>query len=197
MFVSSSTSRGRLLLAIWGVWALGGLGFAQVETVDMMNLSDVAFVPNEAMLTEKVNDIAAWHDEAFGDSYLLVGCENGTALFKMTLDGMPLYMGKMETATVASIWRDIKVIHDHAYVVSEAPMHGTQILDLTARELGNQSQAHKSGRPMQSAGPSVAHNAVSFEEESLLILVGSDWFGGGAAIFDVQNPRPAAARRRK
>ena len=35
----------------------------------------------------------------------------------------------------------------------------------------------------------MAHNAVSFEEESLLILVGSDWFGGGAAIFDVQNPQ--------
>lgn len=189
MFVSSSTHSGRLLLATWGVWALCGLGLAQVETVDMMNLSHVAFVPNDAMLTDKVNDIAAWHDDDFGDSYLLVGCENGTALFKMAPDGMPLYMGKMATATVASLWRDIKVIHDHAFVVSEAPMHGTQILDLTALRAWEPVTGPQDWFPDANLpGPSVAHNAVSFEEESLLILVGSDWFGGGAAIFDVQNP---------
>ena len=190
MFVSLSTQLGRLLLAAWGFWALCGLGFAQVETVDMLNFSQVAFVPNERMLTGKVNDSAVWHDEPFGDSYLLVGCENGTALFKMTPDGMPLYMGKMATATVASLWRDIKVIHNHAYVVSEAPLHGTQILDLTALRLWEPGMPPQEWLPdAVFPGPSVAHNAVAFEDESLLILVGSDWFGGGAAIFDVQNPQ--------
>ena len=108
----------------------------------------------------------------------------------MTPDGMPLYMGKLATATVASLWRDIKVIHDHAYVVSEAPLHGTQILDLTALRLWEPGMPPQEWLPdAVLPGPSVAHNAVAFEDESLLILVGSDWFGGGAAIFDVQNPQ--------
>lgn len=189
MFVSSFTMRPRLLFATWGLWALCGLGLAQGEEVDMLNLSEVAFVPNDLMLTEKVNDIAAWYDEVFNESYLLVGCENGTALFKMMTDGMPVYMGKMATATVSSLWRDIKVIHNHAYVVSEAPMHGTQILDLTALHAWSPLNAAQDWFPdAVLPGPSVAHNAVAFEEESVLILVGSDWFGGGAAIFDVQNP---------
>ena len=191
MFVSQSMQLSKFLLSACGVWALCVLGIAQGDAVgtDMLNLSQVAFVPNDLMLTEKVNDIAVWHDEDFGDSYLLVGCENGTALFKMTLDGMPLYMGKMATATVSSLWRDIKVVHDHAYVVSEAPMHGTQILDLIALRDWDPSVGPQDWSPDANIpGPSVAHNAVSFEEESTLILVGSDWFEGGAAIFDVQNP---------
>jgi hypothetical protein len=31
---------------------------------------------------------------------------------------------------VPSVWRDIKVIGDHAYIGSEAPGHGLQIFDL-------------------------------------------------------------------
>ena len=53
MFVSSSTQLGRLLLAALGLWAICGLGFAQIETVDMLNFSQVAFVPNERMLTAR------------------------------------------------------------------------------------------------------------------------------------------------
>ena len=173
------------------VWTLCAVSFAQadVEGVDMVNMAPVAFVSNDFMLTEKVNDIEVWHDEAYGESYLLVGCENGTALFKMMPDGTPVYMGKMATTTVSSLWRDIKVVHEHAYVVSEAPLHGTQILDLTALRVWEPTMGAQEWSPDAILpGPSVAHNAVSFEEESMLILVGSDWFGGGAAIFDVQNP---------
>ena len=38
-------------------------------------------------------------------------------------------------------------------------------------------------------GPSVAHNAVSFEEESMLILVGSDWFGGAQPFLMSKTPK--------
>ena len=62
-------------------------------TADMMNLSQWP-LSQRSMLTDKVNDIAAWHDDDFGDSYLLVGCENGTALFKMRLMECPCTWGK-------------------------------------------------------------------------------------------------------
>ena len=102
-----------------------------MEGVDALQMMPKAFVSNDRMLTAKVNDLASWYDEEYQESYVLVGCENGTAFFKMLPGGVPVYMGKLPTASVSSLWRDIKVIHHHAYIVSEAPLHGTQIFDLT------------------------------------------------------------------
>ena len=136
------------------VWTLCAASFAQdgVEGVDMVNMAPVAFVSNDFMLTEKVNDIEVWHDEAYGESYLLVGCENGTALFKMMPDGTPVYMGKMATTTISSLWRDIKVVHEHAYVASEAPLardanFGFDRID----EFGSPPWVLKNGLPTQSS----------------------------------------------
>ena len=36
--------------------------------------------------------------------------------------------------------------------------------------------------------PSTAHNVVAFEAQSQVILVGSNWLGGGPVIFDVTAP---------
>lgn len=45
-------------------------------------------------------------------------------------DGSLEYVGRLPTQTVSSVWRDMKVIGDYAYIGSEAPGHGLQIFDL-------------------------------------------------------------------
>ena len=43
----------------------------------------------------------------------------------------PVIMADVPTASIPSLWRDIKVIGDVAFVVSEALEHGMQVLDLS------------------------------------------------------------------
>ena len=98
-------------------------------------------------------------------------------------------MGKMPTQTVSSIWRDIKVVHDHAYVVSEAPVHGMQVINLDALRSWSPLDGPATWMPdTVIAAPGTAHNVVAFEEASKIIQVGTSLFDGGAAIFDVSNP---------
>jgi hypothetical protein len=48
----------------------------------------------------------------------------GTAFVEVMKDGSLKYVARLPTQTVSSIWRDIKVIGDHAYIGSEAKGHG-------------------------------------------------------------------------
>ena len=163
------------------------------EGVMSHNMDAVAFIPKEDMLTQKVNDIASWYDAQEDMTYLLVGCENGTALFRMLPGARPIFMGKVPTHTVSSLWRDIKVVHDHAYIVSEAPAHGMQVMDLEALRAWSPLDGPLVWTPDTVVSvPGMAHNVVAFEEASKVIQVGTSTMGGGAAIFDVSEPSSPA-----
>ena len=165
-------------------WAQGDVNL--YEGVSFDGFHPVAFIPVAEMLADKTNDIASWYDEEEGQTYLMVGCNNGTALFRMLPGGRPLFMGKMPTQTVNSLWRDVKVVNDHAFVASEAPAHGMQVLDLTAlREWQPMEGATIWNPDTVIASPGTAHNLVSFDAKSMVIQVGSTLAGGGAVFFDV------------
>ncbi|MDG1271207.1 MAG: choice-of-anchor B family protein, partial [Flavobacteriaceae bacterium] len=81
--------------------------------------------------SKEANDNWGWTDALTGKEYVMVGLDNGTAFVDISTPEKPIYLGKLPTATDPSIWRDIKVYRDHAYIVSEAPGHGMQVFDLT------------------------------------------------------------------
>jgi choice-of-anchor B domain-containing protein len=43
----------------------------------------------------------------------------------------PVYLGKLPTHSFSSTWRDLEVVDNHVYIVSEATAHGMQVFDLT------------------------------------------------------------------
>jgi choice-of-anchor B domain-containing protein len=177
--------------ALWAMaWCVAAQGDVNLtEGVDAENLDAVAFIPIADMLANTANDLASWYDEEEDQTYLLVGCDNGTAFFKMLPGARPLYMGKLPTQSVPSLWRDIKVVHDHAYVVSEAPGHGMQVLALNALREWNPVNGPVAWQPdTVVSSPSTAHNIVAFEERSTVIQVGSNFVSGGAVLFDVSVP---------
>ena len=154
-----------------------------------VQMEEVAFVSLMEMGANQVNDIAAWHDQEMGDEYLLVGCDNGLACFRLLPGAIPAYMGKLPTHSINSMWRDVKVVNEHAYVVSEAPLHGMQVFDLKNLRDWQPVQGPVVWEPDTVVmSPSTAHNVVAFEDRSKVILVGSSMMGGGAMIFDVQAP---------
>lgn len=169
------------------LWSQGDVDLD--EGVLSSNMEAVAFIPVSDMLTSKVNDIACWHDAQEETTYLLVGCENGTAIFRLLPGARPIFMGKLPTASISSLWRDVKVVHDHAYVVSEAPTHGMQVLNLEALRSWMPLNGPVTWSPdTVIVSPASAHNVVAFEEASKIIQVGTSSMGGGAVIFDVTNP---------
>jgi choice-of-anchor B domain-containing protein len=136
------------------------------------------------------NDIWGWTDSSTGNEYALIGLDNGTAFVDVTAAENPVYLGKLPTATESSIWRDIKVYNDHAFIVSEATNHGMQVFDLKRlRDVANPPELFTADARYTGIGN--AHNIVINEEMGFAYPVGTarnDAYNGGVHFVDIQNP---------
>ncbi len=140
------------------------------------------------------NDCWGWTDPVSGIEYAIYGLDSGTAFINISNPSEPIWIAKVRGgAGGSSIWRDIKVYNDHAYIVSEADGHGMQVFDLTrlrdvtvAPELLDADNTYTEFRS--------AHNIVINEESGFAYAVGTNTFGGGPHFIDLQNPaNPVAA----
>ena len=93
------------------------------------DLQSIVSLPT--MGASRGNDSWGWTDSESGKEYVLMGLDNGTAFIDISTPDQPVFLGKLNSATTPSIWRDIKVFQDHAFIVSEADGHGLQVFDLT------------------------------------------------------------------
>jgi choice-of-anchor B domain-containing protein len=139
------------------------------------------------------NDIWGWTDTTTGKEYALVGLNNGTAFVDITDTEELIYLGKLPSATGTSIWRDIKVYQDHAFIVSEAGGHGMQVFDLTKlRNVSSPPETFEADTRYTGFGN--AHNIVINEVSGYAYAVGTDTFNGGAHFINIQDPKnPIAA----
>jgi choice-of-anchor B domain-containing protein len=125
-----------------------------------------------------------------------VGQTDGTAFVEVMKDGSLKYAGRLPTQTVASVWRDIKVIRDHAYIGSEAQDHGLQIFDLKKllRNYPDGPPTFSTSRDLAAHfdGFGSSHNVVVNEETETVFVVGTQRnlnCRGGLWMIDVSNPR--------
>lgn len=96
------------------------------------NIDLVAFVPVASVAASTTNSLWGWTDPQDGTEYALVGLNNGIAFFDLSVPDHPLYLGKLPTHTASSIWRDVRVHANHAFVVADNNgAHGMQVFDLT------------------------------------------------------------------
>ncbi|EXM08594.1 hypothetical protein NOF04DRAFT_8098 [Fusarium oxysporum II5] len=142
------------------------------------------------------NDVWGWTHASSGREFALLGQSDGTAFAEVHPDGSLTYVGRLPTQTVASSWRDIKVIGNYAYIGSEAAGHGLQIFDLT--KLLN---TDKKNPPTFSIRSDLAahfsafgnsHNIVANEETALIAAVGTAYdlkCRAGLWMIDVSNPK--------
>ncbi|MFS4418503.1 choice-of-anchor B family protein [Maribacter sp. 2307ULW6-5] len=136
------------------------------------------------------NDVWGWTDTGTGKEYALMGLDNGTAFVDISDTDNPVYLGKLPTATSSSLWRDVKVHNDHAYVVAEANGHGVQVFDLTRlRDVQNPPELFSEDGNYDAIGN--AHNIVINPDSGFAYPVGTartDAFNGGVHFLDLQNP---------
>ncbi|MCZ6917393.1 MAG: choice-of-anchor B family protein [Gemmatimonadetes bacterium] len=142
----------------------------------------------------RVNDIWGWTDPETGREYAMVGRTDGTSFIDVSDPNAPTYLGDLPKTegSRSSIWRDIKVYRDHAYIVADAAgEHGVQVFDLT--ELRNVRNAPVTFEAtMTYHGIHSAHNIVINEETGFAYAVGSsgggETCGGGLHMIDIRNP---------
>jgi len=139
------------------------------------------------------NDVWGWTDPQNGDEYAIMGTTGGTGFVRVTDPRNPVPVAFVYSATGPSIWRDIKVIGNYAYIVAEARGHGLQVFDMT-RLRGRNSLEYLTPDATNSDFGN-AHNIVANEETNFLYVVGATQNGagysicrGGLLVLDVSNP---------
>ena len=135
----------------------------------------------------EANDIWGWTDALDGKEYVILGLTNGTAFFDISDPVNPIYLGFLPTQTTNSLWRDMKVYADHAFIVSEAGGHGMQVFDLTRlRNVIAPPETFTVDAHYSNFGN--AHNIVINETTGRAYAVGSNTASGGLHIIDISNP---------
>ena len=120
-----------------------------------------------------------------GREYAIVGLSDGTAYVEMTDPAAPVVVGHI--AGVLSLWRDIKVFGDYAYVVSEGASGndnggGVQVVDLSAIDSGTVTLV----TTVSDATNDDSHNVALDADSGFLYRCG----GGalGLRAYDLSNP---------
>ncbi len=162
-------------------------GFAGDYPCDGIDL--LSYMPNDLFKASRGNDCWGWTDSLTGKEYALYGNSANTAFVDVTDPIHPRYVGKLNSHTGNSIWRDIKVYKNYAFIVSEALNHGMQVFDLTKLrnvELENMPVEFIEDAHENSFGG--AHNIVINEETGYAYIVGANVYGGGMEFINVKDP---------
>ncbi|WP_367183232.1 choice-of-anchor B family protein [uncultured Aquimarina sp.] len=138
------------------------------------------------------NDSWGWTDTQTSKEYAIIGLNNGTAFIDISNPTNPVYLGKLPTATGNSLWRDVKVYNNHAFIVSEASGHGMQVFDLTRlRNVSNPPATFSADTRYTQFGN--AHNIVINEDTGFAYIVGaqrgSGPYNGGPLFVNIQDPK--------
>ena len=183
----------------WHQWLVGARsqgptpcvnGFADSYPCNGVDL--LSFMPLNQIGGGKSNDLWGWTDPETGREYALLGRTNGTSFIEITNPTQPVYLGHLPSHKKKSIWRDLKVHNNHAFIVSEAAGHGMQVFDLTALRGLDGSPPAVFTESAHYAGFGNAHNLVLNEATGYAYAVGTATCGGGLHIIDLTTPTAPA-----
>lgn len=166
-----------------------GFGCENVDLVSFVTRNDLGLDPGMLM-----NDLWGWTDAETGKEYVLAGSNDRTTFVDVSNPTDPVVLGYLERTkgSQPSIWRDMKVYKDHAFIVADgAGAHGVQIFDLRQlRDVENPPVAFK--ETARYDGIFSAHNIAINEQTGFAYSVGNsaggETCGGGSHVIDVRDP---------
>ncbi|KAK1758905.1 hypothetical protein QBC47DRAFT_449616 [Echria macrotheca] len=155
--------------------------------------------------TKAGNDVWGWTSKT-GREFGIVGQTDGVGFVEINRDGTLEYLGRLDTQTTATSWRDIKVIDHHAYIGAESENHGLQIFDLEklldVKPWWNpwfwKPKVFSKDKDLTAlfTGFGASHNIVAHEKTKMIYAVGgrsganarNTTCAGGMFMVDVSNP---------
>ena len=165
---------------------------SNVDQLAFVSLADLGAGPEAGG-----NDIWGWTDPETGHEIAIMGTSDGTSFIDVTNPREPAVLGRLETHTTSSLWRDIKVYSDHAFIGAEASGHGVQVFDLTSlREFYGKDARGKDARVLTEVAHydefGNSHNLAINEETGFVYAIGSQTCLGGPHIVDIREPESPA-----
>ena len=173
-----------------------GFQCSNVDLVSFLPLVDLGGgpIPSNPGSVVALNDMWGWTDPQTGIEYALVGRTDGLAFVSLEDPETPVYVGQLPKtpAAVSSIWRDLKVYADHAFIVADgAGPHGMQVFDLRQLRDVTATPATFSSTALYT-GIASAHNIAINEGSGFAYVVGSqsggETCGGGLHMIDISDP---------
>lgn len=133
------------------------------------------------------SDIWGWTDPDTGAEIAIMGLTNGTTFVDVTDPKAPQMLAFLDNPSLMpSIWHDIKIIGNIAYIVSESNLHQLQIVDLTRlRDVGPDAGTIEADSTLEFTGD--AHNLAANEETGRLYSVGTNACDGGPVVYDTND----------
>ena len=151
------------------------------------NVELLAWVTRSSLGQGQGNDIWGWTDPLTGTEYAILGLESGVAFVDLSDPMDPVHLGTLPTQTSPSIWNDMKVYGDFAFIVSEATGHGMQVFDL--KVLASVTAPPETFAPVVVySGFGNAHNIAVNEETGFAFATGTNTCAGGLHIVDIADP---------
>lgn len=162
----------------------GFAGAYPCDKVDLLSRMTIAQLNGVTNLA----DLWGWTDPLTGKEYALVGMRNGTAFVDLSVPTAPVLTGVLPSHVAGSntLWRDVDVIGNYAYIVSETAGHGMQVFDLTRlRNVTSPPQTFT--EDAHYAGFSNCHTLYA-DDDGYVFGVGTNTASGGLHVVNVQNP---------
>ncbi|MEN8194251.1 MAG: choice-of-anchor B family protein [Bacteroidota bacterium] len=160
-------------------------GYAGSYPCDNIDLQ--VFLPNALFGASEGNDSWGWTDPTTNKEYAIYCNTHNTAFIDITDPVNPIYLGKLNSHTSSSIWRDAKVYNDHVFIVSEASGHGMQVFDLTRlRNVTSPPEMFTEDAHESSFGH--AHNIAINEATGYAYIIGASPYNGGPIFINIQDP---------
>ena len=159
----------------------GGYPCDNVELMDVESLSDLGGGDNG-------NDCWGWVDQETGREIAMFGRSNGTSFIDVTDPTDMKYFANLPTAMSPSLWRDIKVYGEYAYIVSEAGDHGLQIVHMPNLMGLSTDEVTTISPDGYYSGFGNAHNIMINEETGYAYPIGTNTFNGGLHVLDLSDP---------
>ncbi len=174
----------------------GRAGIFECDNVDLVSFLPVRDIGGGDGVG--TNDVWGWTDPETGRDYAIVGLHDRTSFVDVTDVSRPVWIGSLERhdGTRRSLWRDIKVRDDVAYIVADnVGRHGVQVFELEALRLFEGTPLNFEATAHY-AGVANAHNIVINPGEPFAYVVGANGgdndCGGGLHILNIEDPRNPA-----
>lgn len=168
-----------------------------VAVFSCSNVQVVSFTPTSELGGARgvwVNDVWGWTDPETGQDYALVSRRDGAAFVDLSDPAHPRLVGSLPRTAGSrpTVWRDIKVVNNHAYIVSDgAGPHGMQVFNLT-RLRGVTGDPVTFTEDAHYSEIYSAHNVVADTASGFLYIVGAsgggETCGGGLHMVDARDP---------
>ena len=176
--------------------AAGRAGTFPCHNIDFLAQKQLQEIPTQP---SSASNVWGFVDADDNREYAVMGHRSGTVVYDVTVPGNPVLVGNIPGN--GSLWREVKVYQvpdpagghrAYAYVSTEAPGGGLQIIDLSnvpmSISLANTLTEFSTSHTLYVSNIDYATNKALPGQQAFLYVAGSNVAGGAFRIYDLTNP---------